>query len=450
MNDTIVAPATPNLPAARAIIRVSGDSAFDFVAKTFKSKVEAFPRRGIYSVILNLKIGECPAEVWTFTAPNSATGENCVEIHFPGSPFLVDETLAELCQQGCRVAESGEFTRRAFLNARLDLSQAEAVMTLVSSAESGGARAAQSVYTGSFSRRGRKMIDQLEELCARFEVSFDFDEEAAELVDMQRFEELCEVALRDLQELVGSKQAPRSDLPRVVLVGAANAGKSTLFNALLGKERALISGKEGTTRDLVVEEAEFSDLQVELVDTAGEKIAESLIEHESQQLREEELTKADLILLVVSADSEKASYAQFVESLSEQSMNWRERTLIVRTKLDRQSAPLPLEESTKEIGTLHVCAPRDQGVVELGRAIASKLRRILTPEMPAVSARQAQLLFDARETLEEALSAMRSGTPIEVVSDLARAALSAMREAFGFEPSADVLDRIFSSFCIGK
>ncbi|MCK6438665.1 MAG: 50S ribosome-binding GTPase [Planctomycetes bacterium] len=458
MTETIFAPATPLVPAVRAAIRVSGDEAIGIVRKLCPdASIES--KRSIVRTRLKLSAGACPAQLWISPAPHSATGEDCVEIHLSGSPLLVDAVLRELCKAGARMADPGEFSKRAYLNGVLDLSQAEAVMALVSSSGKEDARRFSAVLDGALSREGQRLVSELESLCAQFELSFDFDEEAAEQALLDRFKDMARAALDHLRRFTEAPRHAGHAKPSVVLIGPANAGKSTLFNALLGRERAIVSDEAGTTRDAVLETADLGGIAVELVDTAGMKQAADMIENHALESTHEQQDRADVVLLVIDS---KACHSReggnpvfdclHFDSPLHRNASYltNDRTLIVRTKRDLCANSSPLPEPFCDYPSLSVSALTNDGIAELKSRITSLVKRSLAPETTAVSARQGALITEAASRLEEAVSELDRGAPIEVVSDLARSALSAIREAFGHGASADVLDHIFAKFCIGK
>jgi len=446
---TIVAHATALLPSARAIVRLSGPDAWAIATQLFQIDGSASDsQRARLSGCLSLKEGACPAELWNFPAPRSATGEHCVELHLPGSPALVEALVQALCDAGCEPAQAGEFSRRAFLHGRMDLSQAEAVMALVSSAGAASARRANDVLSGSVARDLIAMIAQLEMLCASFEVSFDFDEEAAEQADEERFLAASRNALSKLEALAGPPANARGEQPRVVLAGPANAGKSTLFNALVGEERVAVSPEAGATRDLVGAQIDCAGVALELIDSAGFKAARDAIEGQSLERTRGAASSADLIVWLLASDGDgDQELLSEIKALGEEA---RSRSLLVRTKLDLQAQPSALAQALAGLPSLGICAPRGEGVPELRNVIAAQLRQLAAPESPALSARAHSLLEEARETLREAVEAMEIGAGLEVTSSLARSALSALRDLSGRGPSGDVLDTVFGNFCIGK
>lgn len=290
---TIFALATPRQPAARAVIRISGAAS------------ESIFAGACGSTTLATALGSVPAAIWRFPAGASATGEACCELHLPGNLWLIDSVEAMLRDAGLQHAAPGEFTRRAYLNGVLDLASAEAVMALVSSSDRQAARRARAQASGKVSRDIRALTADLEDLCARFEVSFDFDEEAADQVDETRFLRASEVLASRLRAIAGTPQLGRTEVPRIVMAGEANAGKSTLFNALLGRTRAAVADVSGTTRDVVSETLHLQGMNVLLQDTAGLKRPssgpDSAIEQDALHQTRESVLRADLLLLVVPA-----------------------------------------------------------------------------------------------------------------------------------------------------
>ncbi len=421
LQDTIIAPATPPIGTSRAIVRVSGPKAHLALCALASSEVDGIGRR-VWRGVLRTSLGACPGMLVLFDAPRTATGEDTGELHLPGNPWLVDAVVNDLtATHGCRMAEPGEFTRRAYMNGRIDLLQAEAVMALITASSSGSAKLAAGVLDGAWSRTLSGVMQQLELLCARMELSFDFDEEAAEQAGESRF--AAELArLRAALSPLLTGPVASSGLPVVVLAGAPNAGKSTLFNALSSRRIAAVSEEAGTTRDAVTAEVELAGVKLLLVDTAGRSGVGLGLEAEADRAAADWLERANLIIECSETDNDGTE---------------DDTVLRVRTKAD----------TSDSIGGLCVSAHSGIGIQELKKEISSRLAGTSASEPTAVPARLRRLVTEADSALGEASDA---NTPPEVTSAMCRQALSALRDAMGQGASADVLDAVFGNFCVGK
>jgi tRNA modification GTPase len=446
--DTVYALATPDVPGPRAVVRISGRLAVGAARKV--------TRRADSSAAgdwLALASGEVPCEVWEFRAPRSSTGEDVAEIHLPGSPELVTQLGVALNALGCVPAPAGEFSRRAYLNGKLDLAAVEAVMALVSSGDAAGARRACAALRGAVGERARSLRDAAERLCARIEMCFDFDDDSTGGGREERSALATEAEdlAAEMRELASSSAGRSTSRGRVVLCGPVNAGKSTIFNALVGGRRAAVSAEAGTTRDCVSADADLAWTPVTLVDTAGFKAADGEIEGLALLAGTDAAREADLVLVVADcAGNGMGAAARDVARIGLE----RDRLLLVRSKADERgnleiAADLP--EVFAGLPQIVVCAPRGSGMPELREAVSSRLRIGAASEAPVVSARGAALFATASENLSRAAESLQ-GEPamLDAAGDLARAALANVREYLGEGADASILDHIFSHFCIGK
>ena len=402
---TIVALSTPPGAGLRAVVRLSGPRAVEIG-------------------------GPVPGAV-VYKAPRTYTREDLVEIHLPGSPPLVDRLLRALCARGARPAKPGEFTLRAFLNGRLDLAQAEAVEQLISAEGEEDRKAALDQLSGSFSRRLNQIEGDLLDLCADVEAAIDFVDQDIEILPtadaLRRGREALD-ALGGLMAETASRKTS-DERPTVALHGLPNAGKSALFNALSGSD-AIVSDVPGTTRDVLAAEIDVG-VRVRLIDAPGESEAAGL-DGEAVRRSREALRRADLLLVVV--DGTKSEVP-----VEPKGRLW----LRVYSKAD-----LPHDASLT--GGLWVSSKTGQGISELREAIGRMLRDVERPGARfRLSLRQGSLLQDAEAALRRAVS----GAPdlgLEYVAADLRAALAALGGISGRSTDEDLLDRIFSRFCLGK
>ena len=435
LDDTIVALASAPGPGARAVIRLSGTDSRRVVGTVF----DAMPAgRALAHGNLRLPDLHSPlrAVVYSMPGPKSYTGQDCVEIHTISSPPLVDLLIGTLLDAGARAARPGEFTMRAFLAGKKDLTQAEAVLAVIEADSDDELKLALAQLAGGVTRPLQGLRDDLLNLLADVEAGLDFSEE-----DMQ-FADRKDVLLRlgagmahltNLRKQLDDRAV--SDRPfRVALVGEPNAGKSSLFNALAGVSAAIVSSVPGTTRDYVTRSVTLQGTNVELIDTAGWQAQTNTIEEQAQRLGREQAEKADLVLWCVPA----------IEWRAERRMPPgydAARTIVVLTKSDL--AAISTDQPTTSAKTA-------RGIAELCRLLSDRAKGARkSPLAPSLSR--------CRHHVEKGLTHLRTAhqavlfdEPAELLALELRLALDQIGEMAGAVYTDDLLDRIFSRFCIGK
>jgi tRNA modification GTPase len=444
--DTIAAIATPAGRGGIGVVRVSGPDAVA-VARVLTGRTTPFEVR---RATLARVAGTDSAIVTVFEAPASYTGEDVVEISAHGSPVVLRAILVAAVAAGARLARPGEFTFRAFLNGRIDLPQAEAVADLVDAVTPLQARTASDQLDGTLTRAIASIDAQLFDLIAKLEASVDFPDEGYHFVQP---EEIAR-ALDDLLGRTGAllAQSRRGRLIReglrVVIVGRPNVGKSSLFNALAGAARAIVTEVPGTTRDLVTEVVDVDGLRTTLVDTAGLRDARDRVEAEGVSRARGARAAADLVLVVV--DRSQALEADDRAVLAE---TRQERRLVVVNKIDLPGA-WPLESLGDRGECVAVSAVTSEGLEELRQRVCRALDAEGLEDPPAITnVRHIALVEQAREALTRARLA--AGTPDGalseefVLADL-QDAREALEEVTGRRTPDDVIAHIFERFCIGK
>jgi tRNA modification GTPase len=436
--DTIAACATPPGVSALALVRVSGPQASAICAGLIG---EPLPSRQPLARRLRLEKQVLDEVVITFwPGPRSYTGEDLVEISCHGNPLVVETILQALRKQGTRMARPGEFTERAFLHGRIDLTQAEAVLDVLQAGSERALLAAQRALAGQLKDRLMEIRSGLLDLLARIEAYIDFPEEDIQPEVGDGFRQEVGRLLQSIANLLST--APlghrlRSGY-RLVLMGPPNVGKSSLLNALLGSDRAIVSPVPGTTRDTVEESIVLAGFPVRLIDTAGLRPTDDPVEQEGVQRTRTAAEQADLILGLVDRtqprDPCESEWARFNGKL-----------LKILTKSD-----LPGAYS----GEGHpVSAKTGEGLEALRKAVAQRLTgNLFAPgsDEIAVNARHAEALQKATEGLATASSSLATCAPPELVASDLRLALQALESILGVGTSEDVLDRLFAQFCIGK
>ena len=435
-DDTIVALASPPGSGGRAVVRLSGDRALQIAETFFRAQEQIDPNaRRLYEG--EIRFGglnsPLPAMLLAWPSPRSFTGQFVVELHTISSPPLVERLLAELLAVGARAAEPGEFTLRAFLAGKLDLSRAEAVLGVVDASDREELRAALAQLAGGVARPMEALRDDLLSLLADVEAGLDFVEEDISFVAT---EELLKRLAKGMAELtLLQKQLDERGLAgrpfRVALVGPPNVGKSRLFNALTGSA-ALVSDVPGTTRDFLVARLDFEGQRIELIDTAGQRQSDNEIESQAQKLGDDMVRRADLLLQCVEA-GDPAPVARLVAN-----------AIVVATKCDLSRT---VNGQSQVITTSAVTG---EGLGELKGAIVERFKiRRASGLAPSLS-RCRHHVIASLEHLRRAHSAVLFNDPGEVLSLELRGALEQIGEMVGAVYTDDLLDRIFSRFCIGK
>ncbi len=452
--ETICALSSAPGRAGLAVVRVSGPRAFGLLEAVFKAGRLSEPRRATLGLLVDPRDGiEIDEAVATsFPGPNSYTGEDVVEISLHGSPVLVSALLECLCAQGARLAEPGEFTLRAFLNGRMDLSQAEAVRDVIDATTLRQAQVASRQRSGEVARQLHAVKEGLIGIIVELESAVEFAEENLPLSSRADLAAKLEEILSELGLWVDSFRGGRiiRDGFSLAIIGRPNVGKSSLFNALLRQERSIVTEHPGTTRDLVSEFTNLDGIPVRLVDTAGVRRAEDRVEQIGVDRSMGVMADVDAILLVVDTSrppaAEDRELRDRLEGLS---------CIVVMNKSD-----LPADWSAEQIASyagnrpwLPVSALSGAGIDRLrGEIMFHLFGSAGAPRdgMLVTNLRQCQCLTAAREALKRAAGALSQGLSEEFVLVDMHAALAKLGEITGETGVEDLLREIFSRFCIGK
>jgi tRNA modification GTPase len=446
--ETIAAPATPSGTSALAVVRASGPDTRRLAREIFGATPP--PRvatRGDYRDRAGALVDDVLCTF--FEGPHSFTGEDSLEISSHGSPFIAQKILEDLIGRGCRPAEPGEFTRRAFLNGRMDLSQAEAVMDLIHARSERALAAANRQLRGALGRRMSGLIDGLLGVLARIEAYIDFPDEDLPPEDRGAVIAELERLSRETNRLLATRHYGEllRDGIKTVIVGAPNAGKSSLLNRLVGRERALVSPEPGTTRDFIEERILVGPHCLRLIDTAGLNAASIGLERLGIEKTYECLSEADLILHVLDATAAPPPLPQEITA----------RMSVVATVVILNKCDLP--EHAAWAGTptaaagLRVSALTGGGLDQLTREIvrlADAFQGDVGEELVAINARHAQALARAQAGLNAALAQMAGKGAVELVASELREVLDAYGEISGKIDHERMLDQLFATFCIGK
>ena len=466
LNANICALATPAGVGAIAIIRLSGEDTPNIIGKIFTpvGGKAPLPYKMQFGAIKDGErlIDECL--VVTFKAPHSYTGENGAEIYCHGSSYIINEIIKLLLSKGCKMAEPGEFSKRAFLNGKLDLAQAEAVIDLISSESKAAHQIALNQMKGGFSNELKVMRGELLNLVSLMELELDFSEEEVEFADRSQLNNL----LKDVQDKIASLiesfslgNAIKNGIP-VAIVGATNTGKSTLLNSLLGEEKAIVSNIHGTTRDVIEDTLNIGGVTFRFIDTAGIRETSETIEIIGIERTYKKLMQANLVILVL--DAERLDQIEASINNLEGKYNKNKQQLIVAlNKRDvlssdvEASTLLQIEQICKQngyspISVIPISAKKQINIDKLKDILVNSQNGLnVAPDKTLVTnIRHYQALCDAQIALDRVEDGLESSIPTDLVAQDIREALYHLGSIVGEINTDEILGNIFSRFCIGK
>lgn len=452
MSDTIAAIATGSQVAAIGIVRLSGPESLPLVDTLFKPlsgkpMSQSRDRSLVYGNLYD-SAGEL-LDVCLCTisrGPHSYTGEDTAELQCHGSPVVLRAVLDELFKLGARHALPGEFTKRAFLNGRMDLTAAEAVADIIDAESVDYAKNAAGQLTGAIGRRIEGIYSSLTDISSHYHAVLDYPDEDIEDFLLENYREQLGSAVSSLEQLLDSfsrGKLMRSGIPAAI-VGLPNAGKSSLLNALLGYDRAIVTDIPGTTRDTIEEKLSLGSLSLKLSDTAGIHDTSDRVEQLGVERSRRAMENSELVIVVL--DGNREEEAQEAELLREASA--APHALVVISKSDLE---LRRKMPGTELPVVTVSSVSGEGLKEL----ESEIKRMFPlPKVPAgeilTNARQAEAVSRALESMKAALEAMNSGCTPDIVLTETEGAMSALGELTGRSVREDITDRIFQRFCVGK
>jgi tRNA modification GTPase len=448
-SDTIVALATPAGVGAIGVIRLSGDRAIEIVNKVFQPKDLSVQASHTIHYGRIESAGRVYDEVVAslYIAPRSYTKENVVEISCHGSPFIQESILQLFAEQGARFARPGEFTQRAFLNGAFDLAQAEAVADVIAADSAAAQNAALHQLRGGFSKELAALREELIHFASLIELELDFGEEDVEFADRQDLEDLVNQLLANIRPLVASFRTGNAVKNGVatVIVGKPNAGKSTLLNALLKEDRAIVSDIAGTTRDSLEDEWTLGGIKFRLVDTAGLRETTDVIEALGVERTQAWVKKAQVVIYMADATSETpVGFAAGVEALGQLDIP----VIKLLNKVDQISST----ELAAFEDAIPISAKNRSGLNDLETALLNVvgLDQVSTSGTLVTNLRHYQQLLQTQETLEGVLAALKTGLTGDLIAQDLRYALHHLGEITGQISNDDLLKNIFGKFCIGK
>jgi tRNA modification GTPase len=458
-NDTIAAISTPLGEGGIGIVRMSGDEARKILAKVFKpkfkkdlSKAEGFTmhlghiygndEKVVDEVLVSLMLG-----------PKSFTGEDVVEINCHGGLIPLKLTLEAVLSAGARLAEPGEFSKRAFLNGRIDLPQAEAIIDVIRAKNETGLNSAVNQLTGKLSEKIRKIRHELLGLLASIEAAIDFPEEDLDDLTNQEIISKVNALLGTIDKLIGTFEQGKfiRDGINTAIVGRTNVGKSSLLNALLRENRSIVTDIPGTTRDTIEEYVNIGGFSLKIIDTAGIRNTSDLVEQIGVERSKEIIKKADLVLLVLDISTGITNEDKEIFSYLKD-----KRTIVLVNKIDLDAfseRKKEFENLVKEFPVVYISAKNEIGIEELEKLIISSIMQgkiVSHGDLFITNIRHKESLTKAYCHLQEVLRGAEGEMTLDFLSIDLRAAWEILGEITGDTADEDLLDRIFSDFCIGK
>ena len=455
--DTIAAISTPHGTGGVGIIRISGRDAFRIAGNIFfgKKQFNSIKSHTInYGKIIDTKNDLVLDEVLIskMEKPNTFTREDVVEINCHGGIVVLKKVL-ELClEEGARIAEPGEFTKRAFLNGRIDLSQAEAVIDLINSKTDQSAKAAISQMEGVFSKKLKEARDKLIKVLSHIEVNIDYPEYDIEEISERMIQDELVGIKNDLNNIISGFERGRiiREGLDAAIIGRPNVGKSSLLNNLVGKERAIVTDIPGTTRDIIEEYINLEGIPVRIIDTAGVRKTEDAVEKIGLEKTQNAIDEADLVIMMVDAQRglNEDDYTMISQLLGK-------RLIILINKIDLvdEYEILKMEKKLEGKKILRISLKKEVGVDKLGHVIAQlfALGKInMKNEILLTNIRHRNLLGKSILSIDNALNAQNQGMPVEFIAMDIKEAADYLGQITGESVSEDIIHEIFSRFCLGK
>ena len=480
--DTICAPATVPGTGAISVIRVSGPEALSIADKVVKCRKGSISDAAGYTIKFGNVYDAARAIVdevlvSIFRAPHSYTGENSVEISCHASSYIVSTLMNLLYGAGARAAEPGEFTQRAFLNGKMDLAQAEAVADVIASQNAAAHRIAFKQMKGGFSSELRDMRGELLELVSLMELELDFSEEEVEFADRSRLDDLLAALINHITRLIDSFKlgnAIKNGIP-VAIAGATNTGKSTLLNALLGEDRAIVSDVHGTTRDTVEETLNIDGILFRFIDTAGLRETEEVVEKIGIERTFKKISEASIIIGMVDLTRDYESTCETIREIIEKVDFGTQKLVFLLNKTDicevntnvasanyivsslenkgiKAELLTSLSEATENTPIIPISAKTGTGIDILRAILASSQRDLLADSDTTLvtNQRHVQALSDSRTSLLRVRDGLATGLPTDLAAQDIREAIYHLGSIVGEISTDEVLGNIFRNFCIGK
>jgi tRNA modification GTPase len=463
-SETIVALSTPQGSGALALIRLSGNDSIEIANSVWQAKkplTEAKSHTVHYGAIVdpetNETIDECVATI--YRAPRTFTGENIVEFSCHGSQWIIRQVLNLLVKHGARTARGGEFSMRAFMNGKVDLAQAEGIADLIASSSRAAHHMAMSQMKGRFSEALAQLNAKLVEFASLLELELDFSEEDVEFADRSRLVALAHEIKDYVDKLAASYSTGRAlkDGVPVAIVGVPNSGKSTLLNALLGEDKAIVSSIAGTTRDVIEDCVEIDGILFRFIDTAGLRHTSDEIETIGISRAVTAGQKASIIIKVLDTTSDIASQQATIADYISNIDGAKVITVYNKCDLKAESASIAVTAKDNDrvdanADAIEISAKSGYGMERLNKALTSAITADVNPEenLMVTNARHYESLIRASADLDRALTGIADNLPADLIAMDVRAATNTLSEICGTITSDTLLHNIFAHFCIGK
>ena len=458
-NDTIIAPATAPGMGAIAVIRISGPDAISVTSKSFKGIKSDKDLNEVKSHTIhfgNIMNGEQIVDevlVSVFKGSNSYTGENTIEISCHGSTYIQQELIQHFIKQGVRMADAGEFTMRAFRNGKLDLSQAEAVVDLIHSTNASSHELALKQMRGGFSNQISELRQELMNFASLIELELDFSQEDVEFADRSDLRELINRIQSTLKKLMSSfalGNVLKNGVP-VAIVGEPNVGKSTLLNALLNEDRAIVSDIAGTTRDVIEDEMNINGVGFRFIDTAGIRDTEDTIESIGIEKTFEKMDQARIILYLLDINKTTKEELEEIHSKFIEKHGSEKTLLFVFNKIDL-SNKTGIDGINPDVRTINISAKNKENIQDLRDTLYNmiQLGEVSTSDIIVSNNRHYDALNRANIALDNVLTGMDNGLPGDLMAIDISDSLHSLGEITGEITTDDLLGNIFGKFCIGK
>lgn len=455
--ETIISTITPTVGGSICALRVSGTEGISIANKYFP-RIDLEKNTGgmhFFGPMINTE-GTIVDEVVIniYEKPNSYTGEDVVEISCHSNIFIIEEVLNLFLQNGCRMAEAGEFSKRAFLNGKIDLAQAEAVADLIASKSKTGVKNSLNILGGALSVKINLLKSKLIDIASLLELELDFSEEDLEVIPPGKFHQEVDEALAEVTKLIDSFSKGREYQKgvEILITGKPNVGKSSLMNTMLQRDRVIVSPTPGTTRDLIHEDIIIKDILVRLIDTAGIRFSDDHIEKEGVSRARGLRESAQVILFLLDiSSSEFDEDKKLLEDLLEKD---KEKLILVANKIDKK-IDSELDKYISSIGVecVYISAKQETNINTLQDVLYSRLRiheKTDSEELVLSNARQYEILKKVKELLLGNKKSFIAQEGLEFIASDLRLTIEALSEITGEISTDDILNNIFSSFCIGK